>query len=292
MQRELFETFLEKRGYRKQTIYGYGNLLDKYLKWCAGQSIDPTRTSLEDLYHYKKSCIQEGLKPQTVRQHLGILKHYFACLKRVDNPALLIKHKKKEHTLPEHLFNEEELKELYRCLEVMSLIQRRDKVMLGMVIFQGLKREELSLLELGNINLEKAEVYVPCTARTNSRSIELHPMQMKDLLAYIYDYRPCLLGESKKHTERLFFSMGCGNKINNTVQLLMNNLRHWHPSLQSLAQLRESRMSLWVKKHGLRKAQYLSGIKYTSSMLRYKTQDMEQLKRKLAVVHPMERLNL
>jgi hypothetical protein len=50
--------------------------------------------------------------------------------------------------------------------------------------------------------------------------------------------------------------------------------------------------SCWVKEQGIRKAQYLAGVKYTSSMLRYKTRDIEQLKRKLAVVHPLERLKV
>jgi hypothetical protein len=47
---------------------------------------------------------------------------------------------------------------------------------------------------------------------------------------------------------------------------------------------------VWVKEHGVRKAQYLSGIKYVSSMLRYKTTDIEKLKTKLAIVHPLERM--
>ncbi|HAD96133.1 MAG TPA: hypothetical protein DCG19_01945 [Cryomorphaceae bacterium] len=290
MDRSTLETFLRKRGYRPQTIYGYGNLLDTFLNWCTHQNINPATASLDQLYTYKKELVEQGLKAQTVQQHLSILKHYYASIDREDNPALLVKHKKREHTLPEHLFGEDELKELYRSLEASNLVQRRDKVMIGMVIFQGLRREELTLIETEHLNLDTTTLYVPSTTKTNSRNIELHPMQMKDLLAYVYDYRPLLLKEAQKNTTRLFFSMGTGNAMNNAIQRKMDTLRHWHPALRSLAQLRESRISLWVQAYGLRKAQYLSGIKYTSSMLRYKTQDIEQLKRKLAVVHPMERM--
>ncbi len=59
---------------------------------------------------------------------------------------------------------------------------------------------------------------------------------------------------------------------------------------KSLTQLRESRISLWIKESGTRKAQYLSGIKYASSLERYQTKDIEKLRQKLAVIHPMGRM--
>lgn len=113
---------------------------------------------------------------------------------------------------------------------------------------------------------------------------------MKSLISYLYEFRPKLLTEAKKETNKLFFSMGTSNSIDNALQINVNHLKRKFPSFKSLTQLRESRMSIWVKKYGIRKAQYLSGIRYASSMLRYKTTDIEKLKLKLKIVHPMERL--
>ena len=86
--------------------------------------------------------------------------------------------------------------------------------------------------------------------------------------------------------------MGKGNNLSNAIHLMTKELKREYPIFKTITQLRESRMAIWVKEYGIRKAQYLSGIKYTSSMLRYKTTDVEQLKKKLAIVHPMERLKL
>ena len=86
--------------------------------------------------------------------------------------------------------------------------------------------------------------------------------------------------------------MGTGNCITNALYRMMKDLKLEFPSLKTVTQIKESRMSIWVQQYGIRKAQYLSGIKYTSSMLRYKTTDIEKLKQKLAIVHPMERLKL
>lgn len=111
-------------------------------------------------------------------------------------------------------------------------------------------------------------------------------------MEYLYEIRPRLLNEANKTTNRLFFSMGKGNSLTNAINLMTKELKKEYPIFKTITQLRESRMAIWVKEHGIRKAQYLSGIKYTSSMLRYKTTDIEQLKKKLAIAHPMERLKL
>jgi site-specific recombinase XerD len=244
--------------------------------------------------------LDKGLSINRTRQLLGVIKHYFQFIKREDNPALLIKHKKREYTLPKNLLSEDQLKDLYHTIEAKTLIQRRDKVMLGLVIFQGLKREEPNALEIQHLNLDNATVYVPASNRTNARTLELHPLQMTHLMSYIYEFRPRLLIEiqnpkyGKAHTETnyLFFSMGSGQFINNALQKKLRELKILSPSFVSLTQIKESRMSIWVKQNGIRKAQYLSGIKYASSMLRYKTSDIEKLKSKLAITHPMERLKL
>lgn len=47
-------------------------------------------------------------------------------------------------------------------------------------------------------------------------------------------------------------------------------------------------MSLWLKQCGVQKAQYVSGIRYASSTLRYWTIDVAKLEQKFTIVHPME----
>ena len=172
------------------------------------------------------------------------------------------------------------------------MIQKRDKVILGCVIFQGVKREELDLLELQHLDLEEATIYIPSSTKTNSRTISLHPIQMPHLMTYLYEIRPKLLVEAQKDTSRLFFSMGKGSSLTNALYIKTKELKHNYPSFKSLTQIKASRMALWIKAHGVRQAQYLSGIRYASSMLRYKSTDIEKLKQKLAIVHPMERLKL
>ena len=287
-----FSTYLTKRGFHPQTIYGYTNKLKQYFVWCDQNHLDSDRTTLDELYDYKRYCLEQGLKNGSIRERLSVIKHYFQSIHRKDNPALLVKHKKRVMTLPDKVLTEEDLKELYRNIEVKTFIQRRDKAMLGLVIFQALKRDELELLEIHHLDLDEATIYVPSSTKTNSRTLDLHPTQMNHLMTYLYDFRPKLLAESAKETNRLFFSMGSSNSLNNALQIKVNAMKKQFPNFKSLMQVKESRMTLWIKQHGIRKAQYFSGIKYASSMLRYKTTSIEKLKKKLSIAHPMERLKL
>lgn len=285
-----FESYLQSKGYRPRTIYGYINKLNQFFDWCKWNTINPDTATLKQLYQYKNDLTEQSLSTNTIRQLFAVIKLYYQSIKRTDNPALLIKHTKRQETLPSNLLSEAELINLYQNLEVTNFIQRRDKAIFGFVVFQGLKREELEKLETHFLDFNETMVYVPTSARTNARSLELHPLQVKHLMDYVFEYRPLLLKEAHKETNKLFFSMGTGNTLGSALQRKLSELKHNYKYFKSITQIKESRMSLWVKQHGVRKAQYLSGIRYASSMLRYKTTDMEKLKRKLSIVHPMEKL--
>ena len=285
-----YQNKLIEKGYRPITANGYRKQLKKYFDWCDMNQKNPNTTTLDDLYDYKRSLINQKLKHQTVRQLITCIKHYFQIIAREENPALLVKHKSKEVRLPSNLFTEEALDNIYRETTIQTLIQRRDKVMLGLVIYQALKREEINRLTVHHIDIDKGCVYVPATAKTNSRTIDLSPKQMGHLMSYIYEYRPKLKELANKETEKLFFTMGKGRCFNNALSIKTQELKREFSTFKSLTQIKESRMSIWVKEHGIRKAQYLSGIKYASSMMRYKQSDVEALRKKLAIIHPMERL--
>lgn len=106
----------------------------------------------------------------------------------------------------------------------------------------------------------------------------------------MYEYRKALLNVAHKKTDKLFFSMGQGEQVQNSLQRKINEMKKTFSQFRDLKQIKESRMSIWTKEFGIRKAQYLTGIKYASSMLRYKTVDLEKLKYKLSIVHPMEKV--
>ena len=148
-------------------------------------------------------------------------------------------------------------------------------------------------MELHHIELEKNRIYISQTVMTNKRYLTLHPIQKRELTAYLHQERNELLNTYyHTSTSRLFFSTRSKNSLTDVHNQMLKRMKKIYPYLISFKQIRSSRIAIWVSQHGIRKAQYMSGLKNVTSLIRYRQADKEKLKQKLDVVHPMERLNL
>jgi len=57
--------------------------------------------------------------------------------------------------LPHDILNQKQLEQVYEEYKAESPVQKRNKIIISLVVYQGMVREELQKLESGNINLEK-----------------------------------------------------------------------------------------------------------------------------------------
>ena len=281
--RTYFETH-----FSSQTVRTYLRVCLQFMDWCDKENINPATANIDELYRYKGDLIDQGYAEGTIRQNLQVLKYFYRAIKRKDNPALLVKHAKLERTKPQFLLSKDQLEEVYLSIETRGLTQRRNKCLMGVLIFQGLKLGEIEALKLTDLDPTNWTIRIAKTSKTNSRTIQLDIVQIKDMMDYVYEYRPKLLDERGCDSDNLFFSLGTGHQLNNAINGMLRYVKALNPQVKSSMQIRQSRMSVWVSEYGLRKAQYLSGVRYASSMLRYQTKDIESLKQKLEIVHPMQ----
>ena len=63
--------------------------------------------------------------------------------------------------------------------------------------------------------------------------------------------------------------------LNNQIRKLGTEI---NCNIVRLNQLRQSRITLWIKQHGLRKTQYMAGFKRVENVERYRQQDSEDLR--------------
>lgn len=288
-----FENYLIRKGYTARTIKGYKLLLSLFMDWCRAYEVNLETATLDELYDYQTFNRERGDKPSTMQGKIGVLKHYYRFLKRKNNPALLVQTEKAEIQTPKNLLDEETLMNIYLDYQPETSIFKRDKVMLGLFVFQGLTRGEIEALELEHIDFEKNRIYISQTVMTNKRYLTLHPIQKRDLTNYI-NYERNELHNTYYHasTNRLFFSTRSKNSLSDVHTQMLRRLKGLYPYIISFKQIRSSRITILVSQHGIRKAQYMSGLKNVTSLIRYRQADKEKLKQKLDVVHPMERLNL
>jgi integrase/recombinase XerD len=285
-----FEQYLHHQGYRLNTIRGYCGDVARFTSWCRQQGKKAEKTDYAGLVEYISACRPTCL-PHTIQGRLNSLQHYFAWLiskgHRTDNPALVVHLRGLDRPLPPDVLSWEILQQLYQDYPATGLVGKRNKVMLGLLIYQGLSTAELPLLETTDLQLTEGSIHVPASGRSNSRVLSLEAHQVLQLQAYLLTLRPALLALSGKQTTRLFFSSGRGTAMSNSYTKLLTNVQKVCSRVDNLRQLRASVITHWLSILHLRQVQYQVGHRYVSSTERYRTDKLEGLQEQLDSLHPL-----
>ena len=192
-----------------------------------------------------------------------------------------------DRLLPKSPLSKDELDNLYQKFNDFDLIRKRDKVILGMVIYQGLNASELQRITLEDVQLEKGSIYIKSSRKSNSRTIELKAFQLLSIQNYMLKVRPIILKKANKQSDLLFVAVGKGIKLQNVIGRMIQKIKKVEPKVVSLQHIRTSVISIWIKEVGLRKAQYLAGHRYVSSTERYEIESLEDLKKNISAYHPL-----
>lgn len=183
----------------------------------------------------------------------------------------------------------EELEDLYYSYPTnkgKEIARKRNKIIIGLLVYQGLNTRDLQLLNVEHIQLYKGKIEVPGTKKSNTRDIELKPFQLMEFMEYINEIRPRILKETNKETEQLFLPIGTSFKLYNTIHKITIELKKINNSFTDMKQIRASVIIGWLNQYNLRKAQYLAGHKYISSTERYVQDDLESLHETVNNFHP------
>ena len=203
--------------------------------WCktygtTAETID-YKTFLKYIEHLRKG----NLKPRTLQKYIGNLKIYFDYLTnenhREQNIIKEINIKGVKRHIIHNILEFEELEDLYYSYPTnkgKEIARKRNKIIIGLLVYQGLNTRDLQLLEVENIKLYKGKITVPGTKKSNARDIELKPFQLMELMEYINQVRPRIMGERAKLSplgkcprdngdEQLLLPIGRSFKLHNTI---------------------------------------------------------------------------
>ena len=284
-----FEQYQEQKGYARNTIRANENTVINFQEWCKTERINFDKVGYNELLAFVKHCQQQGNKVNTIRMKIKSLSHYFEFLERAENPAILIKLQGQTRQIPHNLFDEDELKEIYNLQNTKGLVGKRNKVLLSLVLFQGVSPIELERIELKDVDLFEAKIYVPSTRTANSRMLDLKPIQLLMMQEYMTNIRSEILKQFDRKSDKLLISMGFSEqeKLSNVIARIVKVIKQDYPKLKGFEQIRQSVIASWINQHGLRKAQYMAGHKYVSSTERYNVDKMEGLKTDLEKHFPL-----
>ena len=197
---------------------------------------------------------------------------------------------------------EEELEKVYNTFNSPKdngYYYHSDKLVLGLIIYQALELRDIFLLEKSHLKLPEGKIYIPGRHNRETRNLNLQASQIMPLHQYLTETRSYFEQhysfnlKPAQLSEKLFIHQ-CDNLERLTTQLkfLIKKVRSQAEKegikVKNLQQLRQTRLTIWVKDHGLRKAQYMAGFKSISGIERYKTQHLEDLQKQLENFHPLK----
>lgn len=300
-----FTGYLLRKGYSSTTAEGYVADVKRFLTWCEQENTAIDNAGYNDItaYLHRLGNIAQHTKWCYVR---GI-KQYFNFLiqqgERADNPAAFIQLKGGKRKSLHDILNRQELDSLYyrytlpdaatdkdrnqNWFKARLLAQQRNKVILGLLLFQSVDTRDLQLLTVSDVKLREGKIYIPGTRKSNERELKLEALQIMDLMEYLLKTRAELLQLTGKETEQLFISTGSSDKVHSVVKFLIERLHAIYPKVASLQQLRASVIVYWLKLYNLREVQYMAGHRYVSSTEAFLVNEMDGMIEDIEKYHPI-----
>jgi integrase/recombinase XerD len=283
-----FKAWLEGQRNGQSTIRQKLNYTGYFLRWMEGEGLTEPGTAYNDLLVFIDSCRMENKSKKHINTMLRSIRNYYDYLKSTGeamiNPAANLYLKGVRHKLPHDILSLESLQQLYQSYPVIDNRSKRNKIILGILIYQGITSDELMRLTTADIKLQEGKIFVSGSKHSNSRKLELKPFQVMDLHEYINRIRPGLI---VKPTDQLFISMeGCVN-LKNSLHHLFRALKRTNPGIKNAKQIRASVITAWLKTYNLRQVQYMAGHRYVSSTERYQLNNLEGLKDQVDKYHPL-----
>lgn len=285
-----FSDYLKGRKLTKRTISTFERISVIFLNWIEAEQIEIDQVRYQDILQFMKHC-QRQASQRTVQHYLNVVRHYYDYLiekgTASTNPVTGIKIQGVQRKKLYHLFQPQELHAIYNSYQDDSLKGKRNKVMLSLLIYQGVKTEELSKLEVKDVKLREGKIEIPGGHKSERRLLQLESHQVLEFYDYVNTTRKEILKQSGQKTEKLFVSIEGGDSLSSCMTRLMFWVKRKNKQVVNAKQLRASVIVKWLRMYNLRKVQYLAGHRYISSTEAYQQSEMEGLTEEVNKFHPL-----
>jgi len=314
-----FKTYLETNGKSKSTVKHYMTYLLDFLAYLDRDNTEIDNCTAKEILSYL-SYLQkpksQGGKAQgnsTRSIRLGVIKQFFNWQieqgRLSTNPIVHLKIRGTKTTKLYPLLKQQDLEGIYTNYHIPTdndpnknrnwfttykLGRERNKVIISLMINQGLTTAEVNRIEENDLKLREGEIYIKGTRKSNERTLKLKSNQIMDLMDYIYKLRPTLLKyQENQNITQLFLSLpSAGKQRTNKTTLsvwkgLTKDIKATNPNFINFKQVRTTVITKWLKQYNLREVQYMAGHRYVSSTEAYLVNQTEDLQEAIDKFHPI-----
>jgi integrase/recombinase XerD len=208
---------------------------------------------------------------------------------------MVLKDKKNKSIQLQDLFTAAELETLLNRTERYKIMEVRNKVLISLLIYQGLSTGELIQLTLKDIDLIKGTIHVKGTTYTNSRTIGLQTNQIMLLHKYIHEVHPKLLARNKTTLNlklcnfKLLLTWQGSEENGEGINYLTGTYKKQFPGRNlNPKTIRQSVITNLLKQgKDIRIVQVYAGHKNPDTTEKYKQSNTEELQSMINKYHPI-----
>ena len=287
-----FTTYLQRKKYSNSTITSYCNIIKRVQQQLTLQNLTYIQT-----LDFVKQLQQQQYPANYINKYLKVMAIYMQYLidtdVRADNPILGIHIKGQITKLKSNLLTADELEDLYYSYTTDSKDHRikasklRDKVIIGCIVYQGITPNELHKLQIEHLRLQTGKIIIPATRKGNTRTLQLKPSQIIDLMNYTTKSRELLKSYNKAtHNEQLFYSTL--HQMHHIIKRSIKKLKQYNQKVENHTQLRASVITLWIQQYELRTTQYMAGHRTITGTEKYLQNNIDDLHQMVNTLHPIQ----
>jgi len=159
-----FENHLKQLGYGKDSIRQKSNYLGCFLNWLENERLKPENVRFNDLLNFIESCFAQFDTKKLINNKIRSIRNYYEYLKNQNpeliNPAANLHLKGEPRKIISGIVEFTELETLYQSIKAETLREKRNKVILGLLIYQAITTEELKQLEPQHLKLKEGKIQI------------------------------------------------------------------------------------------------------------------------------------
>lgn len=284
-----FRKYLIDLHHTPETIESYVHSIRR----CLADNPNLERFTYGEIVEYLNLLARQGSTNNTRTSLLYSMKKYFDFLidcGRIENHpcrGLFVRNQRDTSVIESDLFTSSELEVLMEREERYSMLTLRNRVVVSLLIYQGLHSREICNLNLDHIDMDTGVVFVRSTPKVNQRHLEIESKQYRLFARYLETNRKKL--NSKGSNAFLLGKLGSRIKTED-IHYLISTFKKVFPNRKlTPATIRQSVIANWLNasKIPLEQVQLLSGQKWTSTTARYKLLDMEEQRKLMNLYYPL-----
>lgn len=248
----------------------------------------------DDIIVYLNNLRKSGYSNQTVNRVLASIKSVFNYLFQEEmiehHPCRRLKviHRKKNVFPTTELFSPEELNILLNREERYEMLRTRNKMIISLMIYQGLTAENIVNLRVQDITFPENLLNVRRTERYRTRRFVLGSIQLDLYHKYLDERSKFKTKESKLFLNKRGFPIS-----EDGIGAILDQQKHLFPEKElSVRKIRQSVISNWLNVYNLplEDVQIMAGHHFPSSTYRYKLQNLQYLVSMANKYHPVNRM--